>query len=255
MRGILRAMAPALLLALCITLSFGVYAGLHRRRGAAPAALLAGLVPAGNPTLCFDGTLANPDCLLLLDLIRRTTAVSFVQDAAQCRYDPCNDVVYLTKQMTESLTAEAVHEYGHAVDRYLGSQDGNCAYYSHSTAFSVAYQGDQALVLESLEPGDVFHSSAFRNPAVSDILFALFADQPSVQGTLLASYRCAGVTFWRHDEQYLSAMSNRLTEVFADIFLILVSDDESAKSFLYAYLPQCTGAALCAAEQAVNITE
>ncbi len=252
MRGVFRCMVPGLLLVVCVALSFGVYAGLHRRKGAAPKALLASLIPAGTRTLCFDGVQANPDCQLLFDLVRQTTDVAYVQDATQSRYDPRRDLVYMTSQMAEDVTAEAVHEYGHAVDRYLGSRDGGCAYYSQGPAFAQAYQSDQALVYRDLEPGDVFSTSAFRNPAVSDILFALFASHPSEQDVLLASYRCAGVTFWRHDEEYLADAGHRLTEVFADIFLILISDDEAAKSFLYAYLPQCTGSLLCAAEQAVQ---
>ena len=255
MRGVFRVIVPALLLALCIVLSFGVYAGLYRRRGAAPEALLASLIPAGTRTLCFDGTQSNPDCRLLFELVRQTAEVVFVQEVAQSRYDPLANRVYITTRMAEDMTAEAVHEYGHAVDRYLGSLDGDCAYYSQSPTFTRAYQNDQSLVCRDLDIGDVFSTSAFRNPAISDILFTLFASRPTAQDALLASYRCAGVTFWRHDREYLADTGNRLTEIFADIFLILVSDDEAAKSFLYAYLPQCTGAVLCAVEQAVQNIE
>ena len=174
----------------------------------------------------------------------------FVADSSQSRYDPYRDLVCLTKPALEGLTADAVHEYGHAADRYLGSRDGVCCYYSHGEPFRRAYELDSTAVRHALTPNDVFKTSACRNPAVSDILFTLFYADNQTCDALLASYRCAGFTFWRHDSDYLADAGNRLTEVFANIFVILLSDDEPAKAFLYTYLPQSTGAALCAARQA-----
>lgn len=224
-----------LFLAVAVAGSFCLYVCIQRDSGAVPSALLAGFTSLHPRTISYAGKDSEEDCLTAYLFLKRHTEVRFIENLSASRYNPNENVVYLTKTAFLTDSAEAVHEFGHALDKYLYGEE--AGYFSRQPAFSQAYAADCAYMRSTFQIQDLFETEAYRNLAVSDILFALLYEDAEATQTLKASYDTAGVPYWRHEEEYLSELEKRQTEVFADIFTVFLSDDEDAKHFLRSYLP------------------
>lgn len=224
-----------LFLAVVVAGSFSFYVGLHRDSGAVPSALLAGFTSLNPRTVSYAGEGSEKCCLEAYYYLKSHTSVQIIENLSDSRYNPNENLVYLTEPALLTDSAEAVHEFGHALDRHLyGERPG---YFSRQEAFSQAYAADHAYMQQTFLIQDLFKTQAYRNLAVSDILFAMLYENAEATKTLTSSYDTAGVPYWRHEKAYMSEQEKRQTEVFADIFTIFLSDDEAAKRFLQTYMP------------------
>lgn len=226
------------MLAVVVTGSFYAYVKVHEQNGAVPSALLAGITSISPYRVNYAKEESHRACLAAYRYVKSHTRIEWIGDSADSCYVSSRNTVYLTRKSVAGDTIEAVHEYGHALDRWLhGVQNG---YFSHREGFTNAYAADCAGMRETFRVEKLFQTQAYRNLAVSDILFAVFCDDPAVTQILFASYNAAGVPYWHHEKEYLKNEENRQTEVFAGIFTILLSDDTQAKSFLERWFPAST---------------
>lgn len=215
--------------------SFCLYVCMQRDSGAVPSALLAGFTSLNPRIVSYAGEASEGYCLKAYRFLKSHTAVQFIENLSASRYNPNENLVYLTDTAFLTDSVEAVHEFGHALDRYLyGEKPG---YFSRQQSFSQAYATDYTYMQDNFLIQDLFETEAYRNLAISDILFAVFYEDTTATATLAASYNTAGVPYWQHEAGYMSNLEKRQTEVFADIFTIFLSDDEEAKQFLWTYLP------------------
>lgn len=228
--------------------SFYVYVYIHRDTGAVSTAFLAGFTSLNPHKICYAVPESEPACLRAYTYVRQNTKVHFIEDKADSHYVCTQDTVYTTDEAVLNHEIEAVHEYGHAVDRQLNGE--TVGFYSREPSFTQSYADDVALMTNKFCPEELFRTQAYRNPAVSDILFCCFFDDREITEILEASYRTAGVSYWQHDRDYLANPENRQTETFANLFTILLSDDASSKEFVRTYLPGCTEQILDALEKA-----
>lgn len=215
-----------------------LYLYLYRDTGAVPSALLAGVTTIGSYEVTCAGPESDAACLRAYRKLKETTGICLIQNRSDSRFNCTENLVYLTQEDFARDSMEAVHEYGHALDRALFG--GGTGYFSRQEPFAAAYDADTHTMRQCFDVEDFFRGEAFRNPAVSDILFASFYEECEVTAVLTASYQAAGTPYWRHETEYMSEENHRRTEVFADIFVILLSDDEQAKNFLQAFFPVCT---------------
>lgn len=235
MKRIAGVLVLVLLLSAVVAGSFGLYVYMHRDSGAVPSALLAGFTSLNPRTVSYAGQDSEEHCLEAYRYLKSHTSIRFVEDLSDSRYNPNENLVYLTDTALLTDSAEAVHEFGHALDRHLyGEAPG---YFSRQASFSQAYAADDAYMQRTFLIQDLFETEAYRNLAVSDILFAMLYENAEATKTLTASYDTAGVPYWRHEKAYMMELEKRQTEVFADIFTIFLSDDKAAKQFLQRYLP------------------
>lgn len=226
------------LMSVVVSGSYCIYIYVCREKGAVPSALLAGFTSLNPRTINYANSASEENCLCAYSFLKSRTKVCFVQNTADSCYNPNQDVVYLTEDSLSGDSAEAAHEFGHVLDRYLYDEDGDEAgYFSRQESFSLAYEADQIHMEELFRTQDLFETEAYRNLAVSDILFAFFYEDADTTGILTASYDAAGVPYWRHERAYMAVLEKRQTEVFADIFVIFLSDDAQAKDFVQTYLP------------------
>lgn len=226
------------LIPLSVFASCLLYLYLHRDTGAVPSALLAGVTAIGSYEVTCAGPKSDAACLRAYCKIKETTDICLIQDQADSRFNCGENRVYLTQEDFARDSIEAVHEYGHALDRALFG--GGTGYFSRQVSFAAAYDTDTHTMQQCFDMEEFFRGEAFRNPAVSDILFAAFCEDSESTAVLSASYQAAGTLYWRHETDYMAEEDHRRTEVFADIFVILLSDDEPAKAFLQAFFPVCT---------------
>ena len=227
-----------MLLSAIVVGSYCGYVCMRQNSGAVPSALLAGFTSLNPYTVVYAGTDSDKDCRQAYLFLKDNTGVCLIDDPADSRYNPIDNVVYLTHAAFMENSAEAAHEYGHALDRCLyGEKRG---YYSRQAAFAQAYAADCAEMRNTFQAQELFETEAYRNLAVSDILFAVFYDDSVTTKILTASYDTAGVPYWRHETEYMAGLQERQTEVFADIFTVFLSDDAPAKQFVQTYLPLST---------------
>lgn len=231
------------LLATIVVGSFSIYLYSFRNTNAVPSSYLAGFLSMVPYKVHYAVSESDASCLQAYQYIKQTTRVNFIQDKADSRYSLQNNLVYLTDSAVLYDSVEAAHEYGHALDRYLYGQD--FGYFSRQPSFTQAYASDCRNMQSSFSIDGLFRTKAYRNLAVSDILFAVFYDDSERTDALIASYTIAGSPYWRHEDDYMAGLTNRQTEVFANIFSILLSDDEAAKNFLETCFPTCKEEILC----------
>lgn len=235
------------MLAAVVTGSFYAYVMVYGQSGAVSSALLAGITSISPYRVKYAKEESHQTCLEAYRYVKSRTRVEWIEDSADSCYVSSKNTVYLTRESVTDDTIEAVHEYGHALDRWLyGERNG---YFSRQEGFTNAYAADCAEMREKFRVEELFRTQAYRNLAVSDMLFAVFCDDPVVTQILYASYNAAGVPYWHHAKEYLENEENRQTEVFADIFTILLSDDTQAKSFLENWFPASTGQLVLAVEE------
>ena len=215
-----------------------LYVFLHRDTGAVPSALLAGVTTLSSYKVRYAGPESDGACLRAYRQIKETTRVRLIEDQADSRYNCAENLVYLTPEDAALDSVAAVHEYGHALDRALYGQ--GAGYFSRQPAFEEAYAADLAGMPVVFDIEAFFRGESFRNLAVSDILFAVLYEEEAASDVLEASYQAAGIPYWRHETEYMASEEHRRTEVFADIFTILLSDDTQAKAFLQSFLPAST---------------
>lgn len=227
--------------------SFYTYVCLRSDSGAVPSALLAGITSISPYHVSYAGPESQESCLAAYRYVKQHTAVQWIEDSADSRYVSSKNTVYLTRDAFAQDTVEAVHEYGHALDRYLHGEENG--YFSRREAFADAYAADCAAMQKDFQAQELFCGEAYRNLAVSDMLFAVFRDDSEMTQVLFASYNATGVSYWYHETEYLSRQENRQTEVFADIFAVLLSDDEEAKRFLKCWFPASTAQLIQAVEE------
>lgn len=240
-----------LLLALLSTVvvgSFYLYVYLQRDTGAVSTAFWAGFSSMSPHKIEYAVPESEPACLRAYMYVRQSTNVHFIADEADSHYVCAEDTVYTTQAAVLKNAIEAVHEFGHALDRKLNGE--TVGFYSRQPTFTQSYANDVAWMTKTFRPEELFRTPVYRNPAVSDILFCCFFDNREITGILDASYRTAGVTYWQHDRDYMADPENRQTETFANLFSILLSDDEPSKEFVRTYLPGCTAQILDALEKA-----
>lgn len=230
-------------LALVVVGSFFVYIYMQKNTGAVSSALLAGFTSIQPRSVSYAGHGSDEHCRQVYFFLKSHTGVHFIEEDAASRYNPAKNIVYLTDTALLENSAEAAHEFGHVLDRYL--HEGNEIYFSGQDDFSRAYEMDCQQMESSFQTQTLFESEAYRNLAVSDILFAVFSQDAGVTSVLAASYEAAGVPYWRHEEDYLRDPEHRQTEVFADLFSVFLSDDEDAKAFLKEHFPNSTEVLLC----------
>lgn len=235
MRRIASFMLLVLLLSSVVVGSYGIYIYLRRNSGAVPSALLAGFTSLNPYTVLYAGAESDEACRQAYEHLKTTTGVCLIADSASSRYNPNDNVVYLTNRALQEDTVEAAHEFGHALDRCLYGEE--VGYFSRQEAFARAYEADCIHMDRTFYTQDLFETTAYRNLAVSDILFAVFYEDTATTQTLVASYDAAGVPYWRHESEYMSGLEKRQTEVFANLFAIFLSDDAQAKRFVRTYLP------------------
>lgn len=235
MRRIASFLLLLLLLSSVVVGSYSIYIYLRRNSGAVPSALLAGFTSLNPYTVLYAGTESDDACRQAYEYLKNTTGVCLIADSESSRYNPNDNVVYLTMQALQENTVEAAHEFGHALDRHLYGEE--VGYFSRQEAFTRAYEADCIHMARAFRAQDLFETQAYRNLAVSDILFAVFYEDSATTQTLVASYDAAGVPYWRHETEYMSGLEKRQTEVFANLFAIFLSDDAQAKQFAKTYLP------------------
>lgn len=242
-----------MMLAAVVTISFYAYVKVRGQSGAVPSALLAGITSISPYRVNYAEEESHRVCLAAYQYVKSRTRVEWIGDSADSCYVSSRNTVYLTQESVVGDTIEAVHEYGHALDHWLyGEKNG---YFSRQEGFANAYAADCAGMREKFRVEELFQTQAYRNLAVSDMLFAVFCDDPEFIQVLSASYDAAGVPYWHHEKEYLEREENRQTEVFADIFTILLSDDTQAKSFLESWFPVSTRYLLQAVEEKMwNLT-
>lgn len=227
-----------LLLTFVVVASFFGYVYVYRDTGAVSSALLAGFTSLSPYPVSYAGPKSQESCLDAYCFLKKNTKVCLIERLEDSRYVCGDNTVFLTADSWQNDTVEAVHEFGHALDRYLyGTTVG---YYSRQERFSDAYASDCVTMQRSFQFDDLFETQTYRNLPVSDILFTVFFEDIDASRILEASYKTAGVPYWRHEQEYLSKAENRQTEVFANIYAVLLSDNEEAKSFLRQNLPAST---------------
>lgn len=227
-----------LLLTFVVVASFFGYVYVHRDTGAVSSALLAGFTSLSPYPVSYAGPKSQESCLDAYCFLKKNTKVCLIERLEDSRYVCGDNTVFLTADSWQNDTVAAVHEFGHALDRYLyGTTVG---YYSRQERFSDAYASDCVTMQRSFQFDDLFETQTYRNLPVSDILFTVFFEDSDASRILEASYKTAGVPYWRHEQEYLSKAENRQTEVFANIYAVLLSDNEEAKSFLRQNLPAST---------------
>lgn len=223
-------------LVLAVILSYFIYIYMRKDTGAVPSALLAGFSSLYPYGVTYAGSGSDAAFRQAYDYLKSHTKVHFIAENANSRYDPAKNLVYLTDEALLENSAEAAHEFGHALDRYLCAEKGK--YFSQQETFSGAYAEDCLLMQQEFEPQTLFETEIYQNLAVSDLLFAVFYEDAATTTVLTASYDASGAPYWRHNADYWKEMGNRQTEVFADIFSIFLSDDEDAKTFVKTFLPR-----------------
>lgn len=244
MKRVARLFLLLLFLAAAVTGSFYLYLYTHRNSGAVASALLAGFTSISPYKVAYAGPDSDPLCRQAYAFVKNNTGVCFIENGDSSRYNPQENIVYLTEKALLTDSVEAVHEFGHALDRYLNGEESG--YFSRGETFSQAYALDCARMQESFQAQDLFEAETYRNLAISDILFSVFYQDTAMTNTLIASYNASGVPYWRHDENYMSDLEKRQTEVFADIFVVLLSDDEQAQNFIQEFLPESKEVLHCA---------
>ena len=232
-----------LLLSTIIVDSFALYLYSRQESGAVPSAYIASITALKPYEVHYAVSDSDVDCLRAYQYIKSNTAVRFIKDSSDSRYSLQDNIVYLTDDAVLYDSIESAHEFGHSLDRYLYGQGQD--YFSRQSAFTDAYATDCQNMQTSFRINDFFQTQAYRNLAVSDILFAVFYGDSERTNTLIASYITAGCPYWRHEDDYMAGLQNRQTEVFANLFAILLSDDVSAKKFLESYFPACKEEILC----------
>ena len=230
-------------LVLVVVSSFSVYIDMQKNTGAVPSALLAGFTSIQPRSIAYAGPESDEHCRQAYLFLKSHTGVRFIAEDHDSRYNPETNIVYLTDTALLENAVEAAHEFGHALDRSL--QEGNEIYFSRQETFTQAYGADCRRLEQSFRIQTLFETEAYRNLAISDILFAVFAQNDGMTSVLTASYEAAGVPYWRHEKEYLLDPDHRQTEVFADIFTVFLSDDEDAKTFLKEHFPNSTEVLLC----------
>ena len=232
-----------LLLTSLVVGSFAMYLYSRRDTGAVPSAYLAGLASLKPYEVHYAGPDSDAVCLRAYHYIKSSSAVRFIAKEANSRYSLQDNLVYLTDDSVLYDSIEAVHEFGHALDRALCDQD--CDYFSRQSTFTDAYATDCLAMQDTFHIDGLFRTEAYRNLAVSDIVFAVFYGDTKRTDALTASYITAGTPYWRHEDDYMADLANRQTEVFANLFTILLSDDDTAKKFLETYFPTCKDEIFC----------
>lgn len=251
MKRLARLMLLLLLLLTVVVGSFYAYVRLQKESGAVPSALLAGITSIRPYRVSYAGPESDAACLAAYRFIKSRTNVQYIEDGTDSRYVSGKNTVYLTREAVWQDTVEAVHEFGHALDNYLkGDATG---YFSRQDGFANAYAADCAEMRKSFRVEALFTTDAYRNLAVSDMLFAAFYEEEEMTRVLYASYNATGVSYWHHERSYMSRQEKRQTEVFADAFAILLSDDEQAKRFLYRWFPASTGQLMQAVKEKIGI--
>lgn len=222
-------------LALAAIISFFIYVCIRKDTGAVSSALIAGISSFYPYSVTYGGAGSETAFRKAYFFLKSHTKVQFITEIGDSRYNPANNLVYLTDQSLLEDSAEAAHEFGHALDRYLCGEQTD--YFSRQKTFSCAYAADCSGMQRTFEMQTLFETSAYRNLAISDILFAVFYEDQEATAVLTASYDASGVSYWRHEEDYWEDLENRQTEVFADLFSIFLSDDEDAKEFVKTFFP------------------
>lgn len=225
-----------LILAVVVIGSFYGYVRTQRDNGAVSSALLAGFTSLSPHPITYGEETSDPSCRQAYHYLKGHTGVCLIEDSGSSRFSPKENTVYLPHADFSADTAASAHEFGHALDWFLRGESPQ--YYSRQETFSHAYAADCSRMQETFLVQRLFETEAYRNPAVSDILFAVFYGNEEMTRVLTASYNTAGVSYWQHEESYMRELHNRQTEVFADIFTIWLSDDAEAKAFLQTFLPQ-----------------
>lgn len=250
MRRLARLVFLLMMLAAVVTGSFYAYVKARGQSGAVPSALLAGIASIRPYRVNYAGEESHQVCLAAYGYVKKHTQVEWIENSNDSCYVSSRNTVYLTRESVTGDTIEAVHEYGHALDRWLhGAQNG---YFSRQEGFANAYASDCAEIREKFRVEELFQTQAYRNRAVSDMLFAVFFEDPLVTQVLFVSYNASGVPYWHHEKEYLEKAENRRTEVFADIFTILLSNDTQAKAFLESWFPASTGQLVLAVEEKIQ---
>lgn len=148
-----------------------------------------------------------------------------------CYYEDGSDTITMDEHMTDAEYSEVFpHEFGHYIDCQRGWE-------STGVDFTNAIQKDIALFDQNTPEGkmhfhdmldDAFSTGAAYDRAVSDILSAMFKNDPYV----VQRFKSENVAYYQHEDSYWDIPGMIQKEIYANNMAVQVSQTRISKNFI-----------------------